>query len=263
VSRQIRRAEAGDSAIWDYVAQSILRGQVPYKDVVEIKLPLMAYMSAGAAAIGKWFGIRDLIAIRALDFLLVGALSAATCLVAKTYVGSKPVAVISVLIPFTSGRFIEWMASGTEPRLGMILFGMLTLLLIAKDRPFLAGLAAALSCMSWQPGLLFAGVAFVIFSRYLTRWRDGRALSVLAGVAVPLAGMFLYFSWLGAARDLWSWTFEYTASVYAPGGFRGIFGNARHIWNVTSRVLGPGVLFLFVAAFGFFVLVWARTQRLE
>src|SRR5262249_20209084 len=96
-----------------------------------------------------------------------------------------------------------------------------------------------------------------------TRWRDGRALSVLAGVAVPLAGMFLYFSWLGAARDLWSWTFEYTASVCAPGGFRGIFGNARHIWNVTSRVLGPGVLFLFVAAFGFFVLVWARTQRLE
>ena len=183
ISRQIGRAEAGDASIWDYVAQSILRGQVPYKDVVEIKLPGAAYLSAAAIRTGGWLGIRDLIAIRLLNFALVGALSAVTYSVADLYVASRPVAVVAFLIPLTSGRFIEAMADGSEPRLGMILFGMLALLLIAKDRPFLAGLCSALSCICWQPGLLFTGVAFLIFSRYMTRWRDLCAIKVLAGAA--------------------------------------------------------------------------------
>jgi len=138
----------------------------------------------------------------------------------------------------------------------MILFGMLALLFIAKDRPFLAGVSSALSCLCWQPGLLFAGVAILIFSRYLTSWRDLRALKVVAGTCLPLAAMFLYFAWLGAAGELWSWTFAYTFGVYAPTGFRGLSGNALHIWNVTSRVLGPGVVFLALALMGFLALLW-------
>jgi len=263
VSRQIGQAEAGDSSIWDYVAQSILRGQVPYRDIVEIKLPGSAYMSAAAIYAGKWLGLRDLIAIRLLNVGLVGSLAAVTYSVARAYLASRPVAIVAFLVPLTSGRFIAWMTAGTEPRLGMILFGMLTLLLVAKDRPFIAGLASALSCMCWQPGLLFAGVAFLIFSRYLTTWRDMRAVRVLAGIALPLGAMFLYFAWLGAVRELWSWTFEYTFSVYAPAGFRGIIGNARHIWNVTSRVLGPGIFIFPVAAAGFGILACeiARERR--
>jgi hypothetical protein len=136
----------------------------------------------------------------------------------------------------------------------MIVFGMLTLLLIAKDRPFLAGVSSALSCICWQPGLLFAGVAFLIFSRYLTAWRDLRAARVLAGASLPLAAMFLYFAWLGAARDLWTWTFAYTFSVYAPAGFRGLIGNTQHIWNVTTRLLGPGIVFLLLAVVGYLML---------
>src|SRR5262249_12651573 len=241
ISRQIGASETGDSAIWDYVAQSILRGQVPYRDVVEIKLPGAAYLSAMAIWTGKLFAIRDLIAIRLLNFAMVGALAALTFSVAELYLGSRPIAIISFLIPLTSQRFVEWMAEGSQPRLPMIVFGMLALLWIARDRPFLAGVSSALSCICWQPGLLFAGVAFLIFSKYLTAWRDFRAVKVLAGTALPLTAIFLYYAWLGAARDLWSWTFAYTFSVYAPAGFRGVIGNAEHIWNVTSRVLGLAI----------------------
>jgi hypothetical protein len=260
ISRQIGRAEAGDSSIWDYVAQSILRGQIPYRDVVEIKLPGAAYMSAAAMAIGKWVGLRDLIAVRLLNVAMLGVLSAVTCQVARRYIGSRPVAIIAFLVPLTSARFLGSMTNGTEPRLGMILFGMVTLLLIAKQRPFFAGTASALSCICWQPGLLFTGVAFVIFSRYMTRWRDLRALKVLAGAAVPLAVLLVYFAQTGAVRELWSWTFAYTFSVYAPEGFRGISGNALHIWNVTSRVLGPGVAFLGLTAIGFGMFVWETVR---
>jgi hypothetical protein len=254
ISRQIERPEAGDSAIWDYVAQSIVRGQVPYRDVVEIKLPGTAYLSALAIWAGKLFGVRDLIAIRLLNIAMVGALASLTLAAAELYIGNRPVALISFLIPLTSQRFVEWMAEGSQPRLPMIVFGMLALVLIAKNRPFLAGVSSALSCICWQPGLLFFGVALLIFSRYFTIWRDLAALKVVAGAALPLAAMFLYFAWLGAVGDLWSWTLAYTFSVYAPAGFRGLIGNAGHLWNVTSRVLGPGIIVLALAVAGYLLL---------
>ena len=34
--RPWRQFEAGDTAVYDYIAQSILRGQMPYRDVVDI-----------------------------------------------------------------------------------------------------------------------------------------------------------------------------------------------------------------------------------
>jgi hypothetical protein len=210
---------------------------------------------------GKLFAIRDLIAIRLLNFAMVGALAALTFSVAELYLGSRPVAIISFLIPLTSQRFVEWMAEGSQPRLPMIVFGMLTLLLIAKNRPFLAGVSSALSCLCWQPGLLFTGVAVLIFSKYLTAWRDLRAVKVLAGTTLPLAALFLYFARLGAASDLWSWTFAYTFSVYAPAGFRGLLGNAEHIWNVTIRVLGPGIIFLALAAIGYLMMAIETLRR--
>src|SRR5438105_12277718 len=66
--------EGGDNAIWDYVAQCVLRGQVPYRDVVEIKTPAAAYLSAVAMAIGKLFGLDTVLAVRVLAVLLVGVL---------------------------------------------------------------------------------------------------------------------------------------------------------------------------------------------
>src|SRR4030095_10513611 len=53
IQRPFTPAERGDLAIWDYVSQSILRGQIPYRDVIEIKTPLSAYISAVAIAAGR------------------------------------------------------------------------------------------------------------------------------------------------------------------------------------------------------------------
>src|SRR5690242_4763328 len=41
----------GDTAFYDYIAQSILRGQLPYRDTVDIKFPGSAYLSALAMAV--------------------------------------------------------------------------------------------------------------------------------------------------------------------------------------------------------------------
>jgi hypothetical protein len=58
--------ERGDQAMWDYMAQAIVRGQVPYRDVVNIKAPLSAYISALAIIAARIAGSNQLIAIRYL-----------------------------------------------------------------------------------------------------------------------------------------------------------------------------------------------------
>src|SRR4030095_12820050 len=99
-------------------------------------------------------------------------------LTAREYLGSRTAALIAFTIPLMSSYFVGWMLGGTQPKLSMALFGMITMLLIARDKPFWAGLCSMLSCLCWQPGLLFTGTAVLIFSRYFTSWRDPRALSV-------------------------------------------------------------------------------------
>lgn len=248
--RLLDQAEGGDSAIWDYVAQSILRGQIPYKDVVEIKGPLSAYVSAIAMWLGKSVGLRDVLAVRFMQVLFAGLLSSVTFLVTEAYLRQRVTALIASLWALMSFHFVSWTEGGTQPKLTMILFGMLSLLLIAKDQPFRAGCCAMLSCLCWQPGLLFTGIGVLIFSRYLTGWRDLRALRVLAGAAVPLAVTVLYFYGMGALKDFWIWTVAYNFEVYARVGLRDAGDTFTHIWVVLDRVFKVDVIWLALCAIG-------------
>src|SRR5262249_24638889 len=103
--RPWRQIEIGDEAIWDYVAQSILRGQVPYRDVVEIKTPGTAYLSAMAIAIARPFALRDVLAVRVLYTLMVGLISAISFALAEIYFRDRVAALIAFLIPLASWHF--------------------------------------------------------------------------------------------------------------------------------------------------------------
>jgi hypothetical protein len=154
-------------------------------------------------------------------------------------------------------HFALWTVGGGQPKLPMILFGMLALLLTAKDHPFLAGFCSMLSCLCWQPGLLFTGVAFLMFSRYLTTWRDLRALKVLAGASIPLGTVLLYFLSRGALSDLWTWTVVFNYSIYA----RGIEGASLvHPANVARRIFGTNIVLVFLSLAGF---GWFALERLR
>jgi len=250
--------EGGDEAIWDYVAQCIVRGQTPYRDVVEIKSPLSAYLSAAAMLIGRSAGMRDVIAVRLLNVLMVGSLSAVTFLVAATYLRSRLAACFAVLISLTPTHFADWMVTGTEPKLPMILFGLFSLLLIAKGKPFWAGFFSMLACLCWQPGLMFTGVAVLMFSRYLTSWRDLAALKVLLGALVPLAALLLYFYSIGALADLWMWTVVYDLKVYAPETARGIGETVALLWKVAVRVFRLDLVLVALSVAGLIVFAVER-----
>jgi len=256
-NRALLAPEEGDHAMWDYTAQAILRGQAPYKDVVNIQAPLTGYMSALAIVAGKAAGLNDLIAIRCLFITLAGTLLLATLAVTESYSGSRIAALLSFFAPLACPRFYSWVSIGTEPKLVMILFGMLSVLLVAKNQPFWAGFLAMLSCLSWQPGLLFAGTAMVAF------WPDRRAIAKTAiAAAIPLLVTILYFYSVGALRDLWRWCFLFDLTVYAPHAYRSLTEQARHIANVANHFVGaPGLILLGLGAIGYVTAIAAVLRR--
>src|SRR5262249_462685 len=196
------------------------RGGMPYRDVIDPKGPGAMYVSAAAMWAGRRLGIQDVLAVRYVYILLAGVLSFLTALVAQKVFANRMVATLAFLIPLVPSRYLLMMVEGTQPKLLMMVFGMLALLLVAEDWPFLAGVCSMLSWLCWHPGLICAGVALLIFSKYLTSWRDLRALRVIAGAAVPLGVVLLYFHWRGVLSDLWSWAFAYDYKVFMPAGLR-------------------------------------------
>ena len=259
---KILSPERGDPAMWDYMAESIVRGQVPYRDVVELKTPLPAYMSALAIVVGRAAGINELIAIRYVGIILACLLLVAVFAVTEAYTNSRLAALIAILAPLSVERFYSWGATGTEPKISMILFGLLSLLLISKNKPFWAGAASMLSCLCWQPGLMFTGVAVLMFCDYLRNWRDRRAVKAMAGAAIPLVVVVLYFYHAGALRDLWAWCFWFDLTVYAVDIHRSLPEQINHIAGVTYRVLGKtGIILLAAGALGYITVLIGKLRK--
>ena len=257
--RPFSQLEVGDCAIYDYIAQAILRGQMPYRDVADIKGPLAGHLSALAMLAGKLVGVRDIIAVRLLHVLMVGLLSAITYLVGTNYLKSRAAGVLAALVSLCFPLYIEMMVAGTQPKLPMMLFGMLSLLLIAKDRPFWSGVCSMLSCLCWQPGLMFTGVGLLIFSRYFSSWRDGLALKFLAGAGIPLVLALGYFYLRGALDEMWAWTITYNYTVFGPAAKRPFLEAADHLFKIMHRVFQPVIFLLILSALG---LVGYLTERI-
>ncbi|HLG13509.1 MAG TPA: DolP-mannose mannosyltransferase [Blastocatellia bacterium] len=219
----------GDRANWDYFAQVISRGGVAYRDVVNIKSPLSAYIGAGAIAATRPFGLRDAYAIR-LAYLALAILTVCmTFVVASDYFGGVWTGVLAAAVMLGFNAFSTLNSGGVQPKTPMVLFGLISLWAVFRDRPFVAGVFGMLSCLSWQPGLLFVGAAGLAFSKYLTSWRDKKVLKLLLGAAAPLIIMLLYFWVEGALKEFYAWTVHYNYTVYGPRGVRRLSDALRHV----------------------------------
>ncbi|HSF24067.1 MAG TPA: DolP-mannose mannosyltransferase [Blastocatellia bacterium] len=221
-SEFLKQPSKDDPANWDYIAQVITRGGVPYRDVVNIKTPLSAYIGAAAIVVARPFGVRDLIAIR-ITFLALAALTAGfTFLVALDSFNSYRIAVLAASAMLAFDVFARQNAGGVQPKTPMVLFGLVALNAVPRDRPIAAGFFGMLSALSWQPGLLFVGAAGLACSRNLTSWRDLKAVKVLFGALMPFAVFLAYLFGTSALADFYRWTLHFNVTVYGPGETRTI-----------------------------------------
>jgi hypothetical protein len=260
-SRFWTQPSAGDRANWDYFAQVIARGGVPYRDVVNIKSPLSAYIGAAAIIVTRPFGLRDVLAIR-ISFILLAALTVAfTFLVALDYFGSRRVALLAATIMLTFSAFARLNGGGTQPKTPMALFGLIALWGLIKDRPFIAGLFGMLSALSWQPGLLFVGAAGLGFSRYLTSWRDLKIAKLIAGALIPLVVMLAYFWAAGALREFYLWNIHFNATVYGPNEMRPLSSFINRIAKMLAGTYHSGRFYFYLAAPGLLLVAWREARQ--
>ena len=251
----------GDRANWDYYSQVIVRGGVPYRDVVNIKSPLSAYIGAGSILAARPLGVRDVIAIRLAFLALMAIVCGCTLIVVVRYQGGAGLGFIAAAIVLCFEPFVRSLNAGVQPKTPMVLFGLLALCAISEDRPFLAGLCGMLSALSWQPGLLFVGVATLTFSKYLTAWRDIKAVKVLLGAALPLAILVAYFWAAGALRDFYLWTVHFNATVYGPNELRTISGSISRLGRIIDEDYNTGSIFFYAAVPGIIVAIIRELRR--
>jgi hypothetical protein len=251
----------GDRANWDYFSQVIVRGGVPYKDVVNIKSPLSAYIGAGSILASRPFGVRDVIAIRLAFMVLIALVCGCTLMVVVRYQGGAGLGFIAAAVVLCFDPFVRSHNAGVQPKTPMVLFGLLSLWAIAEDRPFFAGLCGMLSALSWQPGLLFVGVAALTFSRYLTAWGDLKAVKVLLGAVSPLAILIVYFWAAGALRDFFLWTVHFNATVYGPNELRTISGSISRLGRIIDEDYNAGKIFFYAAVAGIVVAIGRELRR--
>jgi hypothetical protein len=124
-----------------------------------------------------------------------------------------------------------------------------------KDKPVLAGVSGMLSALSWQPGLLFVGVAGLAFSRYFTSWRDFKVARLIGGASLPLAVALIYFWASGALRDFYLWTFDFNLSVYGPRGVRSLSRFFARLSRILTGTFQRERIFFYIAATGVVIAV--------
>ena len=256
-----KQPSGGDSANWDYMAQVIVRGGVPYRDAVNIKSPLSAYIGAAAIVVARPFGLRDVFAIR-IVFILLSALTVAfTFLVAREYFSDVRTALLAATIILTIEPFIGMNIRGVQPKTPMVLFGLMTLWAIARQHPYAAGAFAMLSALSWQPGLLFLGVAVLGFSRYFTRWRDLKLAKLLIGAVIPLTIVLAYFWIAGALTDFFRWNIHYNVVVYAPRETRSLSDFIEHLSEMLNGYFRASRVHFYIAAIGLLIAFGRELKR--
>jgi hypothetical protein len=250
----------GDRANWEYMAHVISRGGVPYRDIVNIKTPLSAYIGAAAILLTKPFGVRDIYAVRFAYLGLALFCIAFTFLVALEYFDSLRIAALAAAILTGVNFFVVNNSAGIQPKTPVVLFGLICLWAIRKDRPMLAGVAGMLAALTWQPGLLFAGAAGLAFSRYLTSWRDRKAVRVVFGASIPLAVIIGYFWAVGALRDFYLWAFDFNLHVYGPGEAKPLSLFVKFLRDMISNQFRQERLYCAIAVVGVLFACWEELK---
>ncbi|MFY9609541.1 MAG: DolP-mannose mannosyltransferase [Blastocatellia bacterium] len=239
-----------DRSIWDYFAQEIARGGAPYRDVVDIKTPFSAYIGAAVLLIARPFGIQDVLAIR-VAWLLVSSIAVGLVFLVASRSFNKVTAVMAAAIMLSFEHFSISNSAGIEPKTLVVAFGLSCLWAIQSKKSLLSGLFGMLAALTWQPGLLYVGVAFLASSHLLTRPFSKEATRTLAGAALPLFLLLLHLFLLGALRDFYHWTILFNFSVYAPRGLRTLSGFVRTLDRDISQAYTDQRLWFVLAAIGF------------
>lgn len=183
-----------DSIIFEYYGWYLTEGATLYVDAWEFKPPLTFELAAVLAALaGPNVALYHTLAVA----VTVAAAVACAVLVAATvreFVGDDQAAAVAGLAVLAFPEFVLRAGYGLKPKYFVLAATLGAVLAARRDRPALAGVAAAVAVGTWQLGAVAPVLAALAFPRnddesvvdaWTARPRFGRF--ALAGVATSLA----------------------------------------------------------------------------
>lgn len=238
-----------DKSMQIYIAQEMARGHPPYATVIFPKTPLTGFLNALAILAGDRLGLRDVISVRLLS-LLLGSLGVGfTFLMARAISQDLWVRAAAALSLLGFSIWGEAAATGAQPKLFMILWGLITLWALLEKRWFTSGLAASLSFLTYQPGAVYL-VLSLGFPFIQTQSRRPAFLRALAGSLLPFFLVTLYLAaenaLLPALRQTLGAQFAYLAAgkPFTGGEWTLQKGISRLLWIVGEGLSTESILVL-------------------
>lgn len=219
----------GDLGQFAYSSRILAAGYPLYKTVFEIKTGLSFMLGALAIRAGESIGIPSLIALRLMALSVAIACVVLTFLVARMFLRAGWAAFVAAVIFLGFGGFAQLTATGLEPKIVMLLFGLGALALGARRHMFWGGVCAACAGLTWQVGWLYVPALFVVewFDSTRGRSESRRALlSAFAGLVLPLVAYGLGFFVWGAWREMWVESFWLPLTL----------GRTLPVWSIFDRV---------------------------
>ncbi|MFC4544590.1 DolP-mannose mannosyltransferase [Halosolutus amylolyticus] len=241
---------ATDPAFFQHTGWYVLQGGVPYVDVWDVNPPVPFAITAALAAVSGG----DMLVLHGLSVALTVLVAAASVMlvgwVAYLVTGQNAAAIAAGLTMLVVPELFVLPLLGVRSQFYSLFFGTLALALVLRDRPFLAGAAAALSAGSWQAGAVFAPLVVGIAAQ---RIGPNAALRAITGGGVVTGLVVLAFAAAGALVPM------IVQAIVAPLAAGSSSTLAEHVYSILL-VFGYGSLLLPVALFGW---VYAAVRDLR
>lgn len=190
-----------DPAFFQHTGWYVLEGGVPYVDVWDVNPPVPFGIAAVLAALSGG----NMLVLHGLGATLTTLVAAASVLlvgwIARHVTGDDAAAIAAGLAMLVVPELFLLSPEGVRAQFYALFFGVLALALALRDRPFLAGAAAALSAGSWQSGAVFA---LLVVGMAYQRNGGKDVLSVVGGGAVVTGAVVLAFAATGGGSFPWS-----------------------------------------------------------
>src|SRR6266571_2267539 len=211
-----------DEGTYAYIGQEILRGAIPYRDMIEIKPPGVMYLYAAIVSLTG----ASLEGIRIMTALYAALTCTVVFLTARRFNGSRAALLAALLFAVYEGTpMLQGSSSNSEvfmllPIAVATYYGLCWLDTGRRSFLGLCGLAMGVALLIKTvalPNLLVIG-ALIVWLGYSRRDFRGGALD-LAALGLPIVSLFMavygYFWLKGALPDMVYWTFTFLKSYGA------------------------------------------------
>jgi hypothetical protein len=207
-----------DESIYAYGGQQLADGVPFYVSIFDPKTPLSAMLAGVAVITGRAVGAGDVHSIR-IAFFMFACLAVAAMYLLGLWLWGSPLAGAVSAATFASFRvFAVDALGGPDAKTPGVFLAIVSMALLVRRHWFWGAFAGSLAFLVWQPLGIYAAVA--VAAALLTSDRDQRWSSVrraLAGAAVPLVAITLYFWLAGALSDFYEAAFHFSLTGVERG----------------------------------------------